>query len=139
MSLIWGTVYKLCSQGGYLAYKTYYTRRMVSMLLTSIGMLVLLVILFAVIIMVTKLFFRPLLSISIFILQIALGLILLPVFLPILLYLYFSSKDLQLTALKGIIKVRGAPIDGCPGEKLNELFEKPPFSSAKSIGGFSMP
>lgn len=34
--------------------------------------------------------------------------------------------------------MRGAPIDGCPGEKLNELFEKPPFSSAKSIGGFSM-
>lgn len=62
------------------------------MLLTSIGVLVLLVILFAVIIMVTKLFFRPLLSISIFILQIALGLILLPVFLPILLYLYFSIK-----------------------------------------------
>ena len=45
---------------------------------------------------------------------------------------------LQLIYLQCIIKVRGAPIDGCPGEKLNELFEKPPFSSAKSIGGFSM-
>ena len=66
---------------------------MLTFLLTSIGVLVLLVILFAIIIMVTKLFFRPLLSISIFILQIALGLILLPVFLPILLYLYFFNKE----------------------------------------------
>lgn len=66
---------------------------MLTFLLTSIGVLVLLVILFVVIIMVTKLFFRPLLSISIFILQVALGLILLPVFLPILLYLYFFNKE----------------------------------------------
>ena len=65
---------------------------MLTFLLTSIGGLVLLVILFAVI-MVIKLFFRPLLSISVFILQIALGLILLPVFLPILLYLYFFNKE----------------------------------------------
>ena len=62
-------------------------------LLISIGGLVLLVILFAVIIMVTKLLFRPLLSISIFILQVVLGLILLPVYLPILLYLYFFNKE----------------------------------------------
>ena len=65
---------------------------MLTFLLTSIGGLVLLVILFAVI-MVIKLFFRPLLSISVFILKIALGLILLPVFLPILLYLYFFNKE----------------------------------------------
>lgn len=39
--------------------------------------------------------------------------------------------------MQGIIKVRGAPIDSCPGEKINELFEKPPFSLARSIGGFS--
>ena len=44
---------------------------------------------------------------------------------------------LQLIYLQCIIKIRGVPIDGCPGEKLNELFEKPPFSSAKSIGVFS--
>ena len=66
---------------------------MLTFLLTSIGGLVLLVILFAVIIMVIKLFFRPLLSISVFILQIVLGLILLPVFLPILLYFYFFNKE----------------------------------------------
>lgn len=66
---------------------------MLTFLLTSIGVLVLLVILFTIIIMVTKLFFRPLLSISIFILQVALGLILLPVFLPILLYIYFFNKE----------------------------------------------
>lgn len=66
---------------------------MLTFLLTSIGGLVFLVILFAVIIMVTKLLFRPLLSISIFILQVVLGLILLPVFLPILLYLYFFNKE----------------------------------------------
>ena len=29
-------------------------------------------------------------------------------------YLSFFLQDLQLTSLKGIIKIRGAPIDGCP-------------------------
>lgn len=66
---------------------------MLTFLLTSIGALALLIVLFAVIIIVAKLFFKPLLSISIFILQVTLGLILLPVFLPILLYLYFSNKE----------------------------------------------
>ena len=65
---------------------------MLTFLLTSIGALALLIVLFAVIIIVAKLFFKPLLSISIFILQVTLGLILLPVFLPILLYLYFFNK-----------------------------------------------
>ena len=62
---------------------------MLTFLLTSIGALALLILLFAVIIIVAKLFFKPLLSISIFILQVTLGLILL----PILLYLYFFNKE----------------------------------------------
>ena len=66
---------------------------MLTFSLISIGALALLIVLFAVIIIVAKLFFEPLLSISIFILQVTLGLILLPVFLPILLYLYFFNKE----------------------------------------------
>ena len=62
---------------------------MLTFLLTSIWALALLIVLFAVIIIVAKLFFKPLLSI----LQVTLGLILLPVFLPILLYLYFFNKE----------------------------------------------
>lgn len=65
---------------------------MLTFLLTSIGALALLIVLFTVMIIVAKLFFKPLLSISIFVLQVVLGLILLPVFLPILLYLYFFNN-----------------------------------------------